>query len=256
MAGNDPVENLHSLIREHQAFPTCLLYKRFIKAISLTQLMKPLGKGRNYEDYVSETFLTDLKSVKQMAEEVEEEYYDDVEYFDSLNFQPGDFAEACSLAYLAGVIVYRTICTQSFCQTCKNFFVSFIDDEEQDEVNELIVYKELDTGTLVRPTVLGNSVFQIAEAVFREERGKVKNMTKILNILTSAAVKAVNQKVEGVPACHLYKILFRFIRARLFFWGEFDNGVLQTDQQQIIESESFASKTSRAQILTSKKSKK
>ena len=257
MAGNDPVENLHSQIRGHQLLPTCLLYKRFVKAISLTQLWSPLGKGRSYEDYTPETFLTDLKSVKKLAEEQEEEYIADISHLISLDFQPGDFAEACSLAYLAGVILNRTICTASSCKTCQNAYISCVDDEEQDEANQLILYKELDTGKLVRPTVLANSMFKIAESVFKEERGKVKkNKGNILNILTTTAVQVIKEKLEGLPTCHLYLIIFRFIRARLFFWSELDNGRLQTDQSAMIENESFASKSTRAHILTTQKTRK
>ena len=258
MAGNDPVENLHSQIRGHQMQPTCLLYKRFVRSISLTQLWSPLGKGRSYEDYTPETFLTDLKSVKKMVEENEEEYLADISHFESLeSFDPGDFVEGCSLAYLTGVILHRTICTSLYCKTCQNSYVSHVNDEEQDEANELILYKELDEGRLVRPTVLANSMFKIAESVFKEERGKVKKLkTNILNILTKTAVKVIKNNLEGLPTCHIDKIIFRFIRARLFYWSDLDNGRLQTDQKELIDNESFASKSTRAHILTTQRTRK
>ena len=256
MASNDKVENFHSQIREHNSLPTPLLYKRFVKVLSVTQLWTPLGKGRSYEDYVSDTFLTDLKSFKEMAKEDEEEYDADIEYFKTLDFEPGDFVDACSLAYFAGVILYKTICTRSSCQTCQNLYISSVDDKEQDESNELILFKELDTGYLVRPTALANSIFKIAETVFKEERGKLKNRSNISNILKAIIVKVVRDYHEEVPVCHIEVIINRFVRSRLFFWSELDNGRLQTEQEKQIENESFASKTTRAQVLISKNTRK
>ena len=80
-------------------------------------------------------------------------------------------------------------------------------------------------------------------------------MKNISNILKNIAVKCVKDKLENVPDCHLDVIINRFIRSRLFFWGNLDNGRLQTEQEKLIDSESFASKSQRAHILTTKKSR-
>ena len=258
----DSVENIHSCIREHNSNPTPVQYKRILKTISLTQVMRPLGKNGNYEMDCPAEFITQFKDVKKFTAKLEnedsKELMQDELNFDMEKFVPSDdFYDQNTVAYLSGYVLGHTIKTNSKCLICIEAFILPKKDNDNQMANTLIVMKEFKAGCLVKPTEQANSMFQIAEAIFKEKRGELVGDGMILDKLRDLAVdKVSNHFGQDFPKCHLKVILRRYIKLRLIFWTRLHSARLETDQSQVINNASYASKSSRAHLLFSKGLKK
>ena len=249
---NDCIENFFSVVRGINKSPTALMFKRFAKAIAVSQFLKYSPRG-NYEEDDSLEFLSNLEDFKESKKCVDEDYLEDIEMmevFDRESFDPHDFAEDCSLAYFGGHIMKLIIKDQ--CQECQDEF--FADENDQQKCNQLIRQKEYKKGALVAPSERANQMFKIAELTFRALRNNLLKVNKKLtDILVKKVIEAVKQEIPStfLPTCHLNKLFTKFIRARLHFWARFSNNYLKMMQAEEIQQSAEGS-ASMKQIKTTK----
>ena len=233
---NDCIENFFSLVRGINKAPTALLFKRFAKAIAVSQFIKYTPRG-NYEQDDSLEYLTSLEDFRDSQQCVDEEYNEDEEMmaqFEKDDFDPEDFAEDNALAYFGGSILKQIV--KGNCQECEEEL--FAPDEDQQECNNLIRLKEYSEGSLVSPSTRANQMFKIAELTFRAIRTDLLKVNKNLNtIMVKKVIEAIKEEIPStfLPSCHLNKIVTKFIRARLNFWAKFSNALLRLRHKKEIE---------------------
>lgn len=254
---NDSVENLHSVIRGYDPKPTPLNYKRYLKAVCMTQFLKPITNVNNmaYESDHEEDqkFLIDLKDCKKIAKDLVQDFEEDEEFFNSIEFNPEDFTEGNSLAYLTGYYLRKTVYSgKSKCEACSEKFIDKSSAKDQ-ECNTLIDMKEYTDGCMISPSRAANLMFDIAEGVFRSKRDSYQKKSGICNAMTNLAIKAIKTQLPNIPTCHLQLMMSRFLTSRLHFYASFRNKKLQKKQKKIIESEAFAAKPHAADVLISKR---
>ena len=256
---SDIVENLHSIMRNHCSNPTVTQYTRHSKIVSLTQYMKPIGKG-SYEIDCPGDFLANLAEVKRLTKkndsETSKEIEQDVSNFNSDNFEPtDDFYDQVTIAYLGGYILGHTIKTNSKCSECIEAFIA--DSSDDQSANSYIVMREYKEGCMVKPSKDANMMFQLSEAIFKEKRNELRerNANNVSNILRDLAVSEVSAYTfeKPIPKCHLKKILGRYMKARCIFWSNLDSAKVENQQEKEIETASFASKTARSHEMFTKK---
>ena len=227
---NDSIENLHSIVRQYNRLPTPLMYRRYVKAISMTQCLKPYSKYLAYEEDRSadEAFLSDLSQVQKDVDDTEEVVFD---YFKDVDFKPEDFSEENATAYFAGYVLGHNITKEkkrgkknkSACATCEAVLVAKTDDEEQESC-ALIDLREYKKGSLVTPSETANQIFQLVEATFRKVRDSYAEENKNLKSrITTEALIQINLKITTAPQCHLELLVSKFIEARLNWWARFTN---------------------------------
>ena len=258
---NDPVENLHSVIRGHDPKPTPLNYKRILKAVIMTQFLKPITNIDNtaYESDHEENskFLIDLNDCKSIVKDMAKDFEEDEDYFNQIGFNPEDFTEKNSLAYVAGYMLRKTIYFgKSKCDVCTERFVDKTSSEGVQECNSLIKMREYTDGAMISPTKAANLIFDIAEGVFRDKRDSLKKKSGICIALTNLAVKSIQIQLPKIPVCHLQLIVSRFLTSRLHFYASFCNKKLQKLQKETIDSEAFAAKPHAADVLIAQKGSK
>ena len=246
---NDSIENLHSVVRQYNRLPTPLMYRRYLKAIAMTQCLKPYSKGMAYEldDSPDQTFLSDLSQAKKELEDDEQEVV--FNYFKNDDFKPEDFSEENSVAYFGGYILGHSITegkkhkkNRSTCAICEEFLVAKPEDPEQ-ECNSLIKQREYIKGKefLVYPSEMANKMFQIAEETFRRVRDSLFLENKNLKVrITNEVLTQINLNVPMAPKCHLKLLFSRIVEARLNFWSEFTNGQIQSRYSSAMGSKSTA----------------
>ena len=246
---NDAVENFFSSVRSLGRLPTPLQYKRFCKAISITQYLKYSPNGSYGEDD-SIAFLSDIEDfVKEEEEEYKaaEDLGEELDLFAKYDYDPEDFAEDCALANLAGCIMKGTIKARK-CQVCLDAFTTPTDDDDQ-KVNEFIRQKEKENqkDKLVFPSPLGNAFFKNAELVFRSRRVDLLQISnsdmekRLLNLV----LRDIEEEYHAIefPKCHLEAMFSKFLRARLNFWCGFSNEIMYEEQKKQIDDEANSSKT-------------
>ena len=246
---NDSVENLHSIIRGYNRLPTPLMYRRFLKAIAMTQCIKPYSKNMAYELDNSEdqSFLSDLSQAKKELEDDQQEVV--FNFFKDDDFKPKDFSEENAVSYFGGYILGHSITegkkhkkNKSTCAICEDLLVAKAEDPEQ-MCNSLIKDKEYIKGKefLVYPSAMANKMFQIAEETFRRVRDSLFLENKNLKIrITNEVLTQINLNVQNAPQCHLKLLFSRIVEARLNFWSEFTNGQIQTRYSSAMGSKSTA----------------
>ena len=259
----DPIESHNGHVRMYQKNPTPVQVKRFNKIISLSQFLAKVH-GSNVAPDDSE-FLTEFSDMKKLRDLENDKENEDFEHFTNAGFDPGDFqsfedyAEANSWANFYGYVLHKTIETQSKCEECKNLLVVQNSEENHQAVNTLIDFKEWEQkpGGLTRPSKLANDLFHMLEALFKSNRNQYydpknkRNQKNIKNRLVDFMYQQIefHEKFSVIHhKNHLRAIIARFMKCRLFFWGNFMN---QSDKKlmsenQISMRESYASKSTRS----------
>ncbi len=246
-AGNtlsDPIESLHGQIRAFNKCPTAAQYSRYLKVISITQTLKTLpGKGTN-ASYEPTNFLTQFKNIRKLEQEKQDMVIDS-HYFIDATYEEKDFTESAIIASIASYILRQTIMSQSSCETCKKVLVADPRVEDEQEINCLIKLKEYKKGIFCRPTVVGNLLFQAAEALFMANRDYYRHRENIVPEISERICELLPDKVQDLPTCHLGVIVRRFIKLRCFKWAEFMHDESQKVNAPWVEAESFCSKSMR-----------
>ena len=239
----DSVENYHSQMRLLSQNPTEKDYSRLVKVLGVIQHETKKIKGSSYNFDDTNQWLSDLLSFKELKNESNEKDEICDQILETADSQILDFDDLCSLASLCGYILHHTIRTKSKCKTCKGAFCSIESDEPQVE-NTLIDTRDIhdDFFGLVRPTVLANEIFVEAEKVFKAARDSLKAQKKIQDKLIDLILAKISEKFT-FPDCHIKVIIRRFIKCRLFFWGEFRNQETTSVNKANIDSAAAASRT-------------
>ncbi len=243
----DPVENFHSSIRHINKNPTPMNYMRYAKVICTSQLLSSIPSSSVYEQDKL-YFLSDLKSMKAIAKSEETPQEDDNKEFVKAQFI-GSEQEKAIISHLAGYVLKKTILTKSSCSTCTKYFVNKSQESEDKNLNQIIVQKEYKEGALVHPSQMANKIFINAEALFKKNRetwAKSKNQVNILATKISLSLLE-DFKSEAVPQCHFLLMLRRFIRLRLFKWGDHMMSKLEAIHKRDIVNQSYGSKSTRIQ---------
>ena len=242
---NDSIENFFSNIRLFNKAPTCLMFEKFAKALSITQFLKYSPHGSYGEDD-SENFFVDLEDffVNDIKKDIQEEEEDVQELSEEYelekeDYDPNDFAEDCALSNLAGFVLNKTIGKfgRSKCSKCEDTFITIGECDEQ-ECNQLIRIKSYKDGKLAFPSSLANRLFKSAELTFRSRRMGLLNHNQ--NVGETILVNVLEDldptlKLFDVPRCHLQIIFRRFIRIRCHFWAKRSNEALVNNQKDEID---------------------
>lgn len=264
MAGRalaDPIESFHSEIRQINKNPTPLNYMRYVKVVSICQVLSKVSHGFNYE-YDNSEFLSDFKELKKLQKIEEQESKEDQEenepvdpevladndFFISSDSEPFDLSQAAALAYVVGYVLTKTISPKgtSKCEECQDKFIQQAHEEEQD-VNQLIVFQEHKEGHLLRPSQLANKMLQSAEALFitNRELYESSGTSNMQDKLTSNICDALHDQYD-FPSCHIEIIVRRFLKFRIHQWTNLMNTIAYRENKDAIRTESMASRSSRS----------
>ena len=146
--------------------------------------------------------------------------------------------------------LYKTILTNSKCDTCKKAYINDDPVFNDQYVNHLIIAKEWRQGSLTYPSALANKVFHLAEALFKANRFKYYNQKNIHEKMVTFIHNQILEQFscDEVPRCHIRLIISRFMKGRLFFWANFmsKNDIEEKVNKEAAYNQSFSSKTTRS----------
>ena len=249
---NDCIENFFSVVRLMNKAPTALMFKRFAKAICVSQFLRYSPNG-SYEEDDSIEFLSNLEDFKSVEKNLADEGDDIMVEFDKSEFDPQDFAEDATLAYFGGSLLKLLV--KDKCERCEKMFI--VHETESQKVNLLIKLRELKTGALVTPTEVANLMFKTAELTFRATRVDLLESNKNLEKkLVKIVMDELKKDIPSLQTCHLESIMSKFMRTRLKYWARFSNRLLQLDQQNDIASAANGSASMKqVQVTKNRKAK-
>ena len=247
----DPVESHHGDVKSIHKNPTCLEYKRDMKIIAVTQYMAKISAAfSNYDREEGGIFLADLKTFHELQEE---DYAENAQDFDidlarAQFFEPPDFAQKAALAKFGGFILKISIYDNKNILKCVKCFTDLTipKDNDEQEVNDLINMTEHKSGRLVRCSPLANEMFSECEKIFRSAWQKLPNQKGLDDKMTNVLLQAVSEKFPTVPLCHRKKIVHKFAKVRLFFYGRHIDKHFQKNNKRLLEGIANASKSSKA----------
>ena len=256
----DVVEAHHSDARSIHSSPTCRQYKQDCKIMSVTHYMGHV-KNSNYDIDETGFFLSDLDAMKEIVKENEEEDNLVIDLAKAHFFAPPDFTEKLALAsFGAWVIQITIVCTPHMkrlrydlrapkCEIClRALTINHLEDDQ--EVNDLIAFKEYKGGLFVHPSELANEMFYYAEQIFRQTWKQLDRQRGLNQKLTDAIVSACCEKFENLPRCHLPTILGKFVEVRLYFYADYIDKKMQKKHKSQIFGAANASKSTKSAALT------
>ena len=157
-----------------------------------------------------------------------------------------DFSQKIALGYAAGYFLYKTILKgKSHCANCKEAFITSHVDDDQVE-NTLMRAKDFKEGALTRPSVLGNTVFKLAEDFFSMHYSKLSGKKGITEKMTQLIIKKLIEKIPDITQCHLSIIIRRFVTARLMWKLNNETSHEIEAQKVVISNEANSSRTMKA----------
>ena len=106
--------------------------------------------------------------------------------------------------------------------------------EDDQEVNDLIKFKEYKGGLFVHSSELANEMFWYAESIFRQTWKQLDRQRGLNQKLTDAIVSACSEKFENLPRCHLQTILGKFVEVRLYFYADYIDKKMQKKSKREI----------------------
>ena len=259
---NNCIENLFSVVRRRCSTPNCLLFKRILKGIALSQFLRKV-RGSSYEDDEGVSFITGLKELKlyhdmqdmewQIAEtevaipvdkklipQKRTEQQENEAYFEAHQCQL-EQSEYWSFVHYSGYILRKTILSQSECDICGNYMVT--NEVTNKSAYELINKRDYKVGALTRPTQAAIQIFQYAEANFKHLRGEMQGSKTFSIDLTNRIIKNINEKMENVPQCHLKLIVSRWVRGRIHHFAKYTKEQTLLAQAEEMSTKERASKT-------------
>ena len=140
----------------------------------------------------------------------------------------------------------RTICTQSFCQTCKDIFTT---DQILPE-HKFICEREYKKGVLKLPSRLAIDFFSHCEASFQKNREmffvpqKQKNVDKLAEKL-HGSLKEYNE-FKDLPQCHMLLMINRFFKFRMCFWSDYMNTQVVEKRKAKIKKDAAIKRSSKS----------
>ena len=228
----DLIENHHFWVRMGNKNPTMKQCLRKQKALMVTQALTCVGKGHNYaQDDRTEPlfdFATLDQLLKEEMDEVDLANADFVEWtqdcidsnFDPRDFQSDvDFVKANALARWLGYCLFKIL--DGVKCVCKKIYCLPKGTISEDTMNTFLNSMEVWTKyKFIKPTLFCNTVFGVADELFRENRGKnldVEHMDVKLREDISARLKL---KYPNIPSCqHFGKILKLFMKGKWHFYA-------------------------------------
>ena len=256
----DVVEAHHSDAKSIHSHPTCRQYKQDCKIMSVTHYMGHV-KNSNYDIDETGFFLSDLDAMKEIVKENEAEDNLVIDLAKAHFFAPPDFTERIALAsFGAWVIQITIVCTPHMkrlrydlrapkCEIClEALTINHLEDDQ--EVNDLIAFKEYKGGLFVHSSELANEMFWYAESIFRQTWKQLDRQRGLNQKLTDAIVSACSEKFENLPRCHLQTILGKFVEVRLYFYADYIDKKMQKKSKREIFAAANASKSSKSALLT------
>ena len=255
----DVVEAHHSDAKSIHSNPTCRQYKQDCKIMSVTHYMGHV-KNSNYDIDETGFFLSDLDAMKEIVKENEAEDNLVIDLAKAHFFAPPDFTERIALAsFGAWVIQITIVCTPHMkrlrydlrapkCEIClEALTINHLEDDQ--EVNDLIAFKEYKGGVFVHSSELANEMFWYAESIFRQTWKQLDRQRGLNQKLTDAIVSACSEKFENLPRCHLQTILGKFVEVRLYFYADYIDKKMQKKSKREIFAAANASKSSKSAAL-------
>ena len=247
----DPVESHHGDARSIHQSPTALDYKRDVKIIGVTQYMAKISADVANYDREEGIFLADLKTWKELREEDDDVQDLDIDLAKAKFFAPPDFAEQSALANFGGFIIKISIYDSENVLQCVKCFTDLTipKDNDEQEVNDLITMTEYKSGRKVRPSSLANAMFTRCEEIFRSLWKTLPNEKRLNDKVTNSLLKVVSEEFPSVPLCHRKRIVHKFAKVRLFFYGRYIDNHLQKKNKKFFQGSANSSKSSKGQML-------
>lgn len=154
--------------------------------------------------------------------------------------------EEHALARLSGYVLFKTI-KKNGCKSCTEYYTA--SHEIEQSVNSLIDHTDYKPGALTRPSIIGNTVFQQAELIFRLNRKKLCSKPRMGERMTELILTNLQANFGDLPKCHLKLIFKRFVKIRFHFWINFQNTIDQREQKYRIVGESNSSRSMKAKFI-------
>ena len=227
ICSSDAVENFFSVLRGRNPAPTPLQCTYGIRVISFCQIKS--DKHGNCRDD-SDGWLQQLDKLHEM---VGEDQFDDLD-FEYKDIIARDFAEENALTNALGVVLRRTICSQSHCDDCVK---AFTDDAPTLAVHCLTDMKSSYSGkegALIIPSDLAYGIFvRIFENYFEANWEKLQSPNAHDQFLDCVLEKA-NEVFSNAPTCHLRLILQRVLKFRTIFKANGLNKEVVVNRKRVI----------------------
>ena len=208
----DCAENLFSQVRDKNPAPTPLEFQKIIKQLIITGYMKPSKYSSYLEDDPNSRWLTELKDVKLLLKEQEEDCERDCDLIFA-DFEFKDFGEESGLANCLGYMMAKTICTYSFCEACKQVLVQ---DHATLAIHDFIKIKSYKEGCLHYPTKECYEFFSYCESTFTLNPRCFQRGNNVLDDLVMGLCDIGKEKY-GLLQCHIELLVRRFFLLRMNF---------------------------------------
>ena len=122
------------------------------------------------------------------------------------------------------------------------------DNNEEQELNDLIRCKEYKKNGMLRPTPVGNEIFQKMEHFFKANRYEHRKAKGQIKTLTHLITNRISEEFDS-PACHRAIIIRRWVSNRMDFWARFITKNLKEINEEAIYEGAQASKTQKRSVL-------
>ena len=229
----DIIENHHFWVRYGNKCPTMLQCLRKQKALMVTQALTHVGKGHNYAQDDRTKPLFDFATLDQLVKEETDEaalanadWQEWSQHCIDMNFDPRDFqndvdfAQGNALARWLGYCLWKIL--QKVKCFCKKFYCEPKGTKSEDTLNTYLnTMEEWTKYKFIKPTSCCNTIFNIADQLFRENRGKNLSVEHMDDILREDISTRLKLKYPEIPTCqHFAKILKLFLKGKWHWYAD------------------------------------
>ena len=238
---SDCVENFFSQVRRRNRAPTPMEFKFAFKALMILHQIKPSKYGNCSTD--DDNWLTALKDIKGMQlDHIIDGDEDTREAIVICDKSVHDLGEQMGLVYAIGYTLKKTTCSEYGCDECKKYFVT---DTPNLQVHRLIKEKNY----------AGDKIFPSEEAwKFFSFCWNSLDWNKSLFLAENVNPEAFVDKFHKtalsllpttIPKCCLDKLIRRFVKICLFWWGRQLTREIKssTEYKEVEEKAAFASRS-------------
>ena len=252
LLGNS-VENLHTDVRRINPTPTPIIYMRILRGIAMTQMMGESVKGSSYELDQGNKWLVNLTDHKKLQAPDPEEAAD-IDFFEDVESAARELHDEMVVSFIGGGVLKKVLIgddplvPKSKCTKCIEFWTATTETSNH-VLNALIRQKEYRPDAMVTPSDVGHLIFQYADELFVQNRGKFVDQKGLIDAFVTFLIERISERFEGIPDCHFRAIFKKSITGKWHHYSKFLNSEFIQVNRDEIDQEANASRSTKARSL-------
>merc|ERR1712001_238161 len=229
--GSGPCETLFSCIRSYNVAPTCKETTNILRVLSFISCNKTTKDGSYLNDEDGAKWIAELKQLKAIQAKNSVNDENAVIFNESCPIFPMSYGQEQIFSNVLGYTLKVTICSQSFCEKCKDILTTLTVGPE----HKFIDMKQYRDCALKLPSKMAFEMFRNCESAFHANRKifvgtdnerQVDQLSK--NIYTSLLD---NYKELD---CHLLLLIKRFFKLRMCYLSKYlDDHIVKVQKEKI-----------------------